>query len=834
MAPSKRPLIFEKIREERGKLGLAQVVTFGTEATKAAIQTACRGYRSEDYPEGIDVDEALYMSGLIPQERGFLWDIKDVIYGNEERGRKPVKEFLNKVAEYPGLLDIIVYINGLVNKRGVHASGVILYGEDPYDTASFMRAPGGDIVTCWDLHEAEAAGDTKYDFLVTEASDKIIQCYELLKEGKEIPNVVLREFYDKWLHPEVMDVSQQVLWDHLAAGDILDIFQFATGVGLMIAKKLKPQNMLEMTAASALMRLMAEKGKESPQDRYVRIQKNPSTFENEMIKHGLTEKEREAFHKHCDTYYGTVPLQEQMMEILMDEDIANFTLAEANAARKIVAKKQMKKIPELKKQLYDHVNNDSYADYIWEVAVAPSLGYAFSKNHSLPYSFVGIQMDYLATTFNPIYWDTACLIVNSGATDPDNSGSTDYGKIAKAIGAVKSAGIEVSLVDINASQFGFAPDVKNNRILLGMKNLLNVGDDVIVNLIEKRLFTSPKDFYYRVKPNKRAMISLIKAGAFDSMEERKFVMAWFIWETCDKKNRLTLQNMPSLMKYNLVPQDTEEMIFARRVYEFNRYLKACCKGLDKEYYNCDERAVNFLTEIGKDNMLYVVMDNFSLNMKEWDKYYQKVMDIFRNWIAANKEDILFKLNSTIFKEDWNKYALGSYSAWEMEVACFYYHDHELKNMNNSLYGISDFFKLPEDPVVDKYWKRNGKEIPLFKLTKIAGTCIDKNKNKSTVTLLTTTGVVEVKFRKEYFALFDKQISERGEDGKKHVIERSWFNRGNMIVINGMRSGDNFICKKYASTVGHQLYRIKEINKDGTVSLQDARYQGGVIEEDGTL
>ena len=314
------------------------------------------------------------MSGLIPQERGFLWDIEDVIHGNEERGRKPVKEFLNKVAEYPGLLDIIVYINGLVNKRGVHASGVILYGEDPYDTASFMRAPGGDIVTCWDLHEAEAAGDTKYDFLVTEASDKIIQCYELLKEGKEIPDVVLREFYDKWLHPEVMDVSQQVLWDHLAAGDILDIFQFATGVGLMIAKKLKPQNMLEMTAASALMRLMAEKGKESPQDRYVRIQKNPLAFENEMVKNGLTEKEREAFHKHCDTYYGTVPLQEQMMEILMDKDIANFTLAEANAARKIVAKKQMKKIPELRKQLYDHVNNDSYADYIWEIAVAPSLG----------------------------------------------------------------------------------------------------------------------------------------------------------------------------------------------------------------------------------------------------------------------------------------------------------------------------------------------------------------------------------------------------------------------------------------------------------------------------
>ena len=62
-------MIFEKIREERGEFGVVHVVTFGTEATKSAIQTACRGYRSEEYPDGIDVDIAQYMSSLIPQER---------------------------------------------------------------------------------------------------------------------------------------------------------------------------------------------------------------------------------------------------------------------------------------------------------------------------------------------------------------------------------------------------------------------------------------------------------------------------------------------------------------------------------------------------------------------------------------------------------------------------------------------------------------------------------------------------------------------------------------------------------------------------------------------
>ena len=114
LAPSKRPAIFNAIRQERGELGLIQVATFGTEGTKSAILTACRGYRSEDFPEGIDVDIAQYMSSLVPQERGFLWTINDVVYGNEEKDRKPVSAFIREVNNYPGLLDIIMSIEGLI------------------------------------------------------------------------------------------------------------------------------------------------------------------------------------------------------------------------------------------------------------------------------------------------------------------------------------------------------------------------------------------------------------------------------------------------------------------------------------------------------------------------------------------------------------------------------------------------------------------------------------------------------------------------------------------------------------------------------------------------
>ena len=833
LAPSKRPAIFKAIREERGELGLVQVATFGTEGTKSAILTACRGYRSEDYPDGIDVDVARYMSSLIPQERGFLWSISDVINGNPDKDRKPVTTFIREVNQYPGLLSIIVSIEGLVNKRSSHASGVILYGEDPYDTAAFMRTPSGDLITCYDLHMAEAAGDTKYDFLVTEISDKIIKCFELLKNDGKVENLGLRDLYNKYIHPEVIDTTDKRIWDHLAAGDVMDVFQFSTGVGLAIAKKLKPKDPMEMTAANAMMRLMSEKGKESQQDRFVRIQRvGIGAFDREMRQANLNEDMIKLMHKHCDRYYGCCAIQEQMMEILMD--VANFTLGEANSARKVVAKKQMSKIPDLRAQVYERFDDRKAADYVWEVAVAPQLGYAFSLNHSLPYSFVGIQSIYFVMNFNPIYWNTACLIVNSGATDEEAGGQTDYGKIAKAIGDIISSGIKVSLANINKSGFGFAPDIENNQILFGMKGMLNVGDDIIASIIENRPYSSIKDFYYKVKPTKQTMISLIKGGAFDEMEDRKFAMAWYLWETCDKKTRITLQNMPSLIKYGILPEDTEERIMARRVYEFNRYLKAITKAdpyAYKDMYSLDTRAISFLYEIDCEEL--TITDNIShfLRIKDWDKVYQKYMDVFRDWIAKDKNEILTKLNTIIFKEDWDKYAQGNISSWEMEALCFYYHEHELAHLNQYRYGFANFNKLPEDPVIDRTFTKGGKEIKIFKLDKICGTCIAKNKVKSTVTLLTTTGVVNVKFRKEYFSLFDKQISVRGEDGVKHVVEKSWFNRGNMIVVNGMRSGDDFISKKYASTSGHQLYRIERINEDGTLELKDHRYQGGIEEDD---
>ena len=403
--------------------------------------------------------------------------------------------------------------------------------------------------------------------------------------------------------------------------------------------------------------------------------------------------------------------------------------------------------------------------------------------------------------------------------------STDYGKMAKAIGEIRDAGIKISLVDINKSNFSFSPDVENQQILFGFKGMLGIGDDFVTEIINNRPYISPRDFLNRVKPKKGAMIALIKGGAFDSMIDRKLCMGWYLWETCDKKNNLNLQNMPTLIKYNLIPQNTEEEKIALRVYEFNRYLKAITKAsgkILKDKYILDTRAIDFIQEIEQDSLI----DDMTINSKAWDKVYQKYMDIFRDWLKSNMKDILDKLNGIIFKEAWSKYAQGSISAWEMNILCFYYHEHELTNVDFKKYNIMDYTTLPKEPIVERTFYKGNHQINIYKLSLICGTCIAKNKTKSTITLLTPHGVVTVKFSKEHFTYYDRQLSEKLPDGKKKVVEKSWFSRGSMLIVQGIKRDDSFIPKKYANgSGGHRLYKITEVLPDGELVLQTERYQG---------
>lgn len=239
LAAAKRPLIIKRIKEERSarissrfdeqtkqNLGCTLVATFGTESSKATVLTSCRGYRSAEYPDGIDIDVAQYLSSLIPAERGEVWSLEDVLYGNEEKGRKPIKSFINEVSQYEGLVDIMLGIKDLVSRRGSHASGVVFFDSNPYEHCAFMKTPKGELITQWDLHEVEWMGVVKYDLLITNVTDKILRTINLLQEAGEIePDLSLREAYNKYLHPSVLPIHDEKIWDAIDNNKVIDLFQ---------------------------------------------------------------------------------------------------------------------------------------------------------------------------------------------------------------------------------------------------------------------------------------------------------------------------------------------------------------------------------------------------------------------------------------------------------------------------------------------------------------------------------------------------------------------------------------------------------------------------------
>ena len=678
-------------------------------------------------------------------------------------------------------------------------------------------------------------------FLVTEVQDKLVECINLLQKDGEIEgDLTLKEIYQKYFHPSVLPIEEDKYWKILQDNSVLNIFQFDSDVGSQAAKKIKPRSIQEMADANGLMRLMTgEKGQETPMEKYVRFKNNINLWYNEMDQYGLTKAEQETLKPYFLKSHGVPPSQEQLMMMLMDPNICGFTLAEANSARKVVGKKQMSKIPELREKVLKQARSPQLGQYVWQHGIGPQMGYSFSVIHALAYSFIGFQTMYIGSHWNPIYWNTACLIVNSGSLegydDEDDEESaaaakekaTDYAKMAKALGDIISRGIKVSLVDINKSEYSFAPDVKNNQILFGMKALSNVGGPVIDQIIANRPYRNFTEFMQKCPLTKTAMISLIKAGAFDNLETewakqlnvepRWLIMVYYLSKNCDAKTKLNLQNFNGLLTRGLVPDELEDQ---KMVFQLNKYLKTTKVG---KYYVLNDKCVAYYEKHFDMDKLELINGLTCILATTWDKIYQKEMDAARDWLKENQEQVLKELNAQLFQEVWDKYAQGSLSAWEMEALCFYYHEHELARVNVQKYGLVNFRDLPSTPLVEYYFKRNGKEIPIFQTFKIIGTVIAKNDNKATVTILTTTGVVNVKFTKEYYAMFARQISEKQEDGTKKVQEKGWFRRGVKIMVTGFRRDDMFVAKTYKHTPTHQLYKIELENDGKDMILSHDRY-----------
>ena len=252
------------------------------------------------------------------------------------------------------------------------------------------------------------------------------------------------------------------------------------------------------------------------------------------------------------------------------------------------------------------------------------------------------------------------------------------------------------------------------------------------------------------------------------------------------------------------------------MYNFNKYVK---KFKHEAYYLFDDIAMHFFErhfDMDKLEPTELSESGFMIKQTVWDNIYQHHMDIIRPWVKKNADTLLEQVNERLTRDMWNKYCLGNLSKWEMDAVSFYSHEHELAKLNMRRYDLVDFEDLSENPVVERVIPIKGKQVPILKIYRICGTVLDRDKAKKTVTLLTTSGVVTVKIYGGVFAQYDKQISERGADGKKHVVEKSMFTRGNKIIVCGVRDGDSFRAKKYSRTPFHLVEQIVEVHDDGTM------------------
>lgn len=815
---SKRSKVMERFREVYGEDRVANVITLRTEKSKSAILTACRGL-------GIDVDEAQYLSSMIEADRGQLRTLHETYYGNKEKGFGGNRTFKKAMAEYPEVWEVAKKIEGLINGIGVHAGGTVFVDRPFTESGALMRSPKGDIITQYELHDLEEEGDIKYDILSIEALDKIHNCLDLICEyGYEKPEPTLRETYEKICGVYNLEREDEEMWEMCWEHQVTSLFQMEKQSGIQGIEKIKPKNVDELAILNSVIRLMApERGAEIPLDTWVRHRLHPDDWIMEMKSYGLSDEEIEWLKGQPGIVDGMCVTQEGMMMLVQEERLGGNSLNFADRARKGIAKKQGKLFEECEEEYFKNAEekgcSNTLVHYVWDELLRAQRGYSFNLSHTLAYSLIGLQELNLAFHYPILLWNCACLISDSGGMG-DGKG-VNYGKIATAIGKFKSEGIDITPPDINESGYTFSPNIKQNVILHGLSGITRISNDLINEIMNGRPYDSLDDFLNRIKVNKLQMVNLIKAGAFDCFGDRLEVMHQYIEKIYDKKKRVTLQNMRMLIKYDLIPAEYD---FEVRMYNFNLYVKKFKNGM---YYLLDNTSYAFYEryyDIDKLVQTDQSESGFQILQSDWAKIYKKEMNVMREYLKENSEEVLNKLNHTLFNEMWDKYCQGSLSKWEMDSLSCYIHEHELTAVNNHYYGFSNYFNLPRNPQIEFTFtpKNSIREIPIFKIDRIIGTVLDRDKNKKSVTLLTTSGVVDIKIYGGAFTYYDKQISIKGADGKKHVVRKSDFSRGNKIIVTGMRREDMFIAKKYAKTPYHLVELIEGINEDGSININSRK------------
>lgn len=803
-----------------------QVATFSKISSKTAIEKACRGL-------GVSLEDANFMKSLIPVNRGKVAKLKDCLYGENK-----VTELYNTMSNYDDLIETALALEGLITNRGVHAAGVTICNKPYTEYLSAVRSADGAMTTNMNLIDSEAVSLVKFDMLTVSAIQKIHRCVDFcIENGLMEWQGSHKATYDKYLHPDVIDYDNQEMWSMIPK--IFSVFQFDTPISQKVLARINPKKLFDLSESNSVMRLAPEGMDESPLDTYCRYKNNIQEFFDDCKEYGLAQDEIDVTYNILKESYGVCGSQENLMRLSMSDKVSGFGLKEANKLRKSIAKKDEVLQAQVKELFYEKGlelgTRKIFLDYIWNKQFMIQKGYAFSSLHSLAYSVIALQEANLNYFYSPACWIAACLSVES-LPDEGSGNGVDYGKIAKAIYNAKNSNIKVAPPSINNADVDFSPDIKTDTIYYSLSCVSGINQDVVQEIIDGRPYNSFDDFYNKffnkqgTKITHSKFITLIKAGCFSEFESDTIALMRHYFELkFEPKQSLTIANLPTLLDYyseqEIKDNGLDEAI---QMYWFKKNV------ITKEnYYKNDEHFKTKKHYIIPNDLQWYFFENISPSLKENTDYYfdnddviiiDKSLDktlkpqikLLQDWLT--KEETIQRYNQQTVKRNYEQnIPVEDSNKWNFETLSYYSNQHELANVNYEEYNLSDFTTLSMEPnFIERKWgKRTWKE---FELSRIAGTVVNKNDIKHTVTILTRENqVVNVKFYDDKFANYKKV--EKDDEG--NVLQENWFKRGQLVMIAGYRNGENdFKAKKYSKSVfTHTVTLIKKVYEDGHMDVQ---------------
>jgi DNA polymerase-3 subunit alpha len=483
-----RDRVIQYVRERYGEDKVAQIGTFGSLASKAALKDVARVY-------GIPHKKAEELAKLIPVQFGKPKPLQEAIQVVPE-----LRAEMEKDERIRQVIEVAMRLEGLNRHASVHAAGVVIAAEPLTDLVPLMRDQEGRPVTQYDMGAVEALGLLKMDFLGLRTLTFLDEARRILKESKGV-----ELDYDR------LPLDDPKTFELLSRGETKGVFQLESGGMTATVRGLKPRRLEDIIALVSLYR----PGPMEHIPTYIRRHHGQEPVSYAEFPHA-----EKYLRPILDETYGIPVYQEQIMQIA--SQVAGYSLGEADLLRRAMGKKRVEEMQKHRERFVRGAKErgvpEEEANRLFDMLEAFA-NYGFNKSHAAAYSLLSYQTAYVKAHY-PVEFMAALLSVERHDSD----------KVAEYIRDARALGIPVLPPDVNRSGFDFK--VVGEEILFGLSAVKNVGEMAARAILEERErggpFKSLGDFLKRLPEqvvNKRALESLVKAGALDAFGDRARLLA---------------------------------------------------------------------------------------------------------------------------------------------------------------------------------------------------------------------------------------------------------------------------------------------------------------------